>query len=205
MYAVIETGGKQYRVELGTQIEVDRLDVQAGQTIQLDRVLLVADGDDSAIGRPVVEGATVSADVVRQERDDKVVVFKYKPKARRRVKKGHRAELTVLRVADIAWSGRSAASEHAALRAEERAAAEEASKAAEAKAAADRALAEQLEAKVEEAKAAEASGSKASTRSRRPAAGADEAARSVASADENAGGAQEAPRRSTRSRARKDE
>ena len=61
MYAVIETGGKQYRVELGTEIEVDRLDVEPGQTIDFDRVLLVADGDQAAIGRPLVDGARVSA------------------------------------------------------------------------------------------------------------------------------------------------
>ena len=60
MYAVIESGGKQHRVELGSEIQVDRLDVQPGDSITLDRVLLVADGDDAAIGRPVVDGATVS-------------------------------------------------------------------------------------------------------------------------------------------------
>src|SRR5262245_54081099 len=113
MYAVIESGGKQYRVELGSEIEVDRLDVQPGQNIDIQRVLLVADGDSTAIGQPVVEGATVSASVLRQSRGDKVVVFKYKPKARTRVKQGHRAELTVLRIADIAWAGRSAAKEQA--------------------------------------------------------------------------------------------
>ena len=101
MYAVIETGGKQYRVELGTEIEVDRLDVEPGQTIELDRVLLVADGDATAIGRPLVEGARRARACVRQDRGDKIVVFKYRPKARSRVKKGHRADLTVLRVADI--------------------------------------------------------------------------------------------------------
>ena len=91
MYAVIETGGKQYRVELGNEIEVERLDVEAGNTIELERVLLVADGEDTTIGRPVVEGAIVSADVLRQDRGEKLIVFKYKPKARTRVKKGHRA------------------------------------------------------------------------------------------------------------------
>ena len=113
MYAVIETGGKQYRVELGSEIEVDRMDVEPGQTIDLERVLLVADGDEAAIGQPVVDGARVSASVLRQSRGDKIVVFKYKPKARTRVKQGHRADLTVLRIADIAWAGRSAAKEQA--------------------------------------------------------------------------------------------
>jgi large subunit ribosomal protein L21 len=144
MYAVIESGGKQYRVELGSEIEVDRLDVEPGQHIDISRVLLVADGDQAAIGQPVVEGATVSADVVRQSRGEKIVVFKYKPKARTRVKNGHRAELTVLRIADIAWAGRSAAKEQAKVDAEARKAADAATKAADQQAAADQALAEQL-------------------------------------------------------------
>jgi large subunit ribosomal protein L21 len=144
MYAVIETGGKQYRVELGSEIEVDRLDVEPGQTIDLDRVLLVADGDQSAIGAPLVDGARVSADVVRQTRGEKLVVFKYKPKARSRVKNGARADLTLLRIADIAWAGRSAAEESAAAEQERKAAAEKAEKAAAEKAAADQALAAKL-------------------------------------------------------------
>jgi large subunit ribosomal protein L21 len=109
MYAVIETGGKQYRVEVGTEVEVELLDVEPGTTVTLDRVLLVADGDDASIGRPVVDGAAVSAEVVRQTRGDKVIAFKYRPKARRRVKKGHRQDLTVLRVSDIVLDGKSAA------------------------------------------------------------------------------------------------
>ena len=113
MYAVIESGGKQYRVELGTEIAVDRMDVEPGQTIDIDRVLLVAAGDDAAVGRPVVEGAVVRASVVRQDRGEKLIVFKYKPKARTRVKKGARADLTILRIAEIAWGGRSAAADSA--------------------------------------------------------------------------------------------
>lgn len=109
MYAVIETGGKQYRVEVGTELQVELLDVEPGKTITLDRVLLVADGDISAIGRPLVADAAVSAEVVRQIRGEKVVAFKYRPKARRRVTKGHRQELTVLRISDITLDGKSAA------------------------------------------------------------------------------------------------
>jgi large subunit ribosomal protein L21 len=144
MYAVIESGGKQYRVELGSEIEVDRLDVEPGQNIDIARVLLVADGDTAAIGQPVVEGATVSASVVRQMRGEKIVVFKYKPKARTRVKNGHRAELTVLRIADIAWDGRSAAKEQAKVDAAQQRAAKADQEAAAKQAAADQALAEQL-------------------------------------------------------------
>ena len=109
MYAVIETGGKQYRVEVGTELEVELLDVEPGKTVTLDRVLLVADGDKSTIGRPLVADATVSAEVVTQTRGPKLISFKYRPKARSRVKKGHRQELTVLRIADITFGGKSAA------------------------------------------------------------------------------------------------
>ena len=109
MYAVIETGGKQYRVEVGTELEVELLDVEPGKTITIDRVLLVADGDDSTIGRPLVADASVSAEVVNQTRGPKLISFKYRPKARSRVKKGHRQELTVLRIADITLGGKSAA------------------------------------------------------------------------------------------------
>jgi large subunit ribosomal protein L21 len=109
MYAVIETGGKQYRVEVGTELEVELLDVEPGKSVTIDRVLLVVDGDDASIGRPMVDGAAVSAEVVRQGRGEKVIAFKYGPKTRRRVKKGHRQELTVLRVSDITLNGKSAA------------------------------------------------------------------------------------------------
>ncbi len=111
MYAVIETGGKQYRVEVGTELAVELLEVEPGQEITLERILLVADGDEAAIGRPVVDGATVSATVLRNDRADKVISFKYKPKARRRVKKGHRQEQTVLRITDVVLNGKSAADE----------------------------------------------------------------------------------------------
>ncbi|HEX4897465.1 MAG TPA: 50S ribosomal protein L21 [Candidatus Limnocylindrales bacterium] len=113
MYAVIETGGKQYRVEVGTELEVELLEVSPGDAITLDRVLLVADGDTAAIGRPLVENASVAAQVLRQARGEKLINFKYGPKTRRRVKKGHRQELTVLRISDIVLGGRSAAADAA--------------------------------------------------------------------------------------------
>jgi large subunit ribosomal protein L21 len=109
MYAVIVTGGKQYRVEVGTELEVELLDVEPGQAITLDQVLLVADGDESAIGRPLVADAAVSAEVLRQTRGEKLISFKYRPKARSRVKKGHRQELTVLRITDVRLGSKSAA------------------------------------------------------------------------------------------------
>jgi large subunit ribosomal protein L21 len=109
MYAVIETGGKQYRVEVGTELEVETLDAQPGDAITLDRVLLVADGDEASIGRPLVADAAVHAEVLRRDRGEKLIIFKYRPKARSRVKKGHRQNHTVLRITDVRLGSRSAA------------------------------------------------------------------------------------------------
>jgi large subunit ribosomal protein L21 len=109
MYAVIETGGKQYRVEVGTELEVELLQAEPGDNITLDRVLLVADGDTSAIGTPIVADAAVLAEVVRRDRGVKTISFKYRPKARSRVKKGHRQELMILRITDVKLGSRSAA------------------------------------------------------------------------------------------------
>ena len=144
MYAVIETGSKQYRVEVGTELQVELLDVEPGQTITLDRVLLVADGDTAAIGRPIVDGAKVTAEVVRRERGVKTISFKYRPKARRRVKKGHRQELTVLRIDDIVLGGKSAAKEVRAAQAAARTERERLEEAAARQAAEDKALAAKL-------------------------------------------------------------
>jgi large subunit ribosomal protein L21 len=146
MYAVIETGGKQYRVEVGTELEVELLDVAPGESIQIDRVLLVADGHTAAIGRPVVTNASVAAEVVGRDRGEKTISFKYRPKARRRVKKGHRQELTLLRISDIVLDGHSAAADVAeaeAARKRDRAKLEEA---ARRQAAADAELAARLKA-----------------------------------------------------------
>jgi len=113
MYAVIETGGKQYRVEVGTELEVELLEAAPGDAVAFDRVLLVADGDTASIGRPIVANASVSAEILRRDRGDKVISFKYRPKARRRVKKGHRQELSVIRISDIVLDGKSAAADYA--------------------------------------------------------------------------------------------
>jgi large subunit ribosomal protein L21 len=159
MYAVIETGGKQYRVELGSEFAVERLEGAPGDTIRFDRVLLVADGDKASIGTPVVDDALVTASLVRQDRGEKIIVFKYRPKARHRAKNGHRQEQTIIRIADITLGGRSAASE---AEVEQKEASKEKAKAAaeaEKKAAADQALVAKLEkdakAKAAQTKAAE--------------------------------------------------
>jgi large subunit ribosomal protein L21 len=144
MYAVIETGGKQYRVEVGTELEVELLDVEPGQAITLDRVLLVADGDESSIGRPLVADAAVSAEVLRQARGEKLISFKYRPKARSRVKKGHRQELTVLRITDVRLGKKSAAEAVRKAEADAKTERERLEEAAAKQAAADAALAAKL-------------------------------------------------------------
>jgi len=166
MYAVIEMGGKQYRVELGSEIQVDRMDVEPGTSIELERVLLVADGDEASIGAPMVSGALVRADVLRQDRGEKIVVFKYKPKARRRVKKGHRADLTILRISEISLNGRSAAEDAEKAEAEERKARAKAEKEAAAQAGTDKALADKLAAQTKAADAAKAAETEAPAKGR---------------------------------------
>ena len=98
MYAVIETGGKQYKVEVGQTIDVELLDANVGDTLDLDRVLMISGEDAMQVGKPVVEGASVSATVVEHGRGRKVIVFKYRPKQRYRVKNGHRQHYTRLRI-----------------------------------------------------------------------------------------------------------
>jgi large subunit ribosomal protein L21 len=144
MYAVIETGGKQYRVEVGTELEVELLDVEPGQAITLERVLLVADGDESSIGRPLVADAAVSAEVLRQTRGEKLISFKYRPKARSRVKKGHRQELTVLRITDVRLGTKSAAASVRKAEADAKSERQRLEEAASKQAAADAALAAKL-------------------------------------------------------------
>jgi large subunit ribosomal protein L21 len=101
MYAVIKTGGKQYRVSPGDSIDVEKLPYEVGERIELDEVLLVANGSKAKIGQPLVEGAKVKATVTRQARGRKVVIYKYRPSKRYRRKKGHRQHYTRLRIDEI--------------------------------------------------------------------------------------------------------
>jgi len=101
MYAVVRTGGKQYRVSPGDSIEVEKLPYEVGEQIELDQVLLVANGSGTTIGRPVVDGARVKATVTRQAKGRKVVIFKYQSSKRYRRRKGHRQQLTRLRIDEI--------------------------------------------------------------------------------------------------------
>jgi large subunit ribosomal protein L21 len=105
IYAIIETGGKQYRVDPGQTIDVERLDAPEGNTVELDRVLLISDGDQVTIGTPVVDGAKVVATSKGEGKGDKVIVFKYKPKVRYRKKTGHRQAYTRLTIDRIVEPG----------------------------------------------------------------------------------------------------
>lgn len=98
MYAVVQTGGKQYRVAPGEWLEVEKLAGEVGDQISLDKVLLVHDGEAVHIGQPLVDGAVVKATVKSQHKGRKVIVFKYRPKQRYRRKRGHRQMLTRLHV-----------------------------------------------------------------------------------------------------------
>lgn len=101
MYAVIETGGKQYKVSEGDVIFVEKLAAEAGDTVTVDKVLVVADGEDVKVGAPYVEGASVTADVVKNGKDKKIIVYKYKPKKGYHKKQGHRQPYTKLEVKKI--------------------------------------------------------------------------------------------------------
>jgi large subunit ribosomal protein L21 len=100
-YAIIATGGKQYRVSVGDVISVEKLDADAGSELTFDQVLMLGSGGSSTIGAPLVEGASVTANVVEQYRGEKIVVFKYKPKKRYRRRTGHRQSLTRLEITGI--------------------------------------------------------------------------------------------------------
>ncbi len=100
MYAVIATGGKQYKVSEGDVIRVEKLGVEAGETYTFNQVLLVS-GDEMKIGAPFVENATVEADVIDNIKSKKVIVYKYKRKTGYHKKKGHRQQLTAVKITKI--------------------------------------------------------------------------------------------------------
>ena len=101
MYAVIKTGGKQYKVEKGSTLRVEKLDGDAGTKLEFAEVLLVADGDNVQIGTPVLGGAKVLAEIVAQEKGDKLIVFKFRRRKAYRRKNGHRQQYTAIKVTDI--------------------------------------------------------------------------------------------------------
>lgn len=101
MYAIVETGGKQYKVKSGDTLRVERLDGDIGSKVTLETVLLAGSGENVKYGAPYVSGASVVAKIVEQHRTRKVVVFKYKRRKGYRVKRGHRQHYTALRIEDI--------------------------------------------------------------------------------------------------------
>lgn len=101
MFAVIETGGKQYKVSVGQKIKIEKLGAEAGGNFVFDKVLLVADGEEVKIGTPYVSGAKVEVKVLKQGRDKKKIVFRYHSKTRYRKKKGHRQPFTEVEITKI--------------------------------------------------------------------------------------------------------
>ena len=111
MYAVVTTGGKQYRVEAGNELMIERLAADAGTSVTFDRVLLVGDGETVTVGTPIVDGATVSATVLGEQLGPKLVIFKFKQKVKYRRKTGHRQHLTRVRIDEISAHGKTAKAE----------------------------------------------------------------------------------------------
>lgn len=100
MYAIIRTGGKQYKVEAGDVITVEKLDQEVGATVSFD-VLMLCDGEDVKVGQPTVSGASCKAEVLEHGKAKKVIVFKYKPKKNYRKKQGHRQPYTKVKITEV--------------------------------------------------------------------------------------------------------
>ncbi len=101
MYAVVESGSKQYKVTVGQTIDVEKLPLEPGANVTLDRVVLLANGDNVTVGLPTVDGASVAATVVQHGLRKKVIIFRFRPKQRYRVKRGFRQQYTRLHIDDI--------------------------------------------------------------------------------------------------------
>lgn len=161
MYAVVKTGGKQYRVAKDDKIVVDRMIGEDGDSVVLDQVLMMADGDKVTVGSPVIEGAAVGATVLRQTRGPKIMVFRRKRRKNFRRIRGHRQDLTLLQINEIAPDGKlKAAPKKATAKSEASAAPKKAAKKTaaktEAKAAPKKAAAKKTAAKKTAAKKAAA-------------------------------------------------
>jgi large subunit ribosomal protein L21 len=111
MYAVVTTGGKQYRVEAGSELIVERLAAEPGASITFDRVLLIGDGEAITVGSPTVDGASVSGTVIGEELGPKLIIFKFKQKVKYRRTAGHRQHLTRVRVDEISAGGKRSSAE----------------------------------------------------------------------------------------------
>lgn len=100
-FAIIETGGKQYKVQPGQKLKIEKLEQKSGDNFSFDKILLVADDENVKVGTPYVEGARVEAKVLRQDKHKTVIVFKYHSKTRYRKKKGHRQQFTEVQITGI--------------------------------------------------------------------------------------------------------
>jgi large subunit ribosomal protein L21 len=107
MFAVIKSGGRQYKVSVGQKLEVNRLAVEVGKQVQFEEVLLISDANNTMVGSPFVTDAQVLATAIEHARGEKLIVFKYKSKKRYRHRRGHRQELTVFTIDDIVSAGKS--------------------------------------------------------------------------------------------------
>jgi large subunit ribosomal protein L21 len=107
MFAVIKSGGRQYKVSVGQKLEVERLPLESGSQVAIEEVLLVSDADNTRIGSPFIDDTQVLATIDEHTRGEKLIVFKYKAKKRYRHRRGHRQELTVLLIDDIVTDGKS--------------------------------------------------------------------------------------------------
>ncbi len=101
MYAVVNTGGKQYKVQKGETLRIEKIPGEVGAQVTFDKVLMVADGENVRVGQPLLEKAAVQASIVEQDRAKKIIVFKYKRRKRYRRKQGHRQPYTAIRIDGI--------------------------------------------------------------------------------------------------------
>lgn len=109
MYAVIKTGGKQYKVAAGEKLKIEKLAGDVGSKVVIDKVLMIADGDNTTIGAPLIAGATVNATVLSHGRADKVMIFKFRRRKHYRKTQGHRQSYTEIQIGEILAAGQAAA------------------------------------------------------------------------------------------------
>jgi len=101
MYAVVKTGGKQYRVQEGQTVRIEKIDGEIGKSVQLDNVLMFSDDENVSVGQPTLDNVTVNAHIVAQDKSRKIIVFKYKRRKRYRRKQGHRQPFTAIKIDSI--------------------------------------------------------------------------------------------------------
>ncbi len=101
MYAVVNTGGKQYKVQKGETLRIEKIPGEVGTQVTFDKVLMVADGENVRVGQPLLEKAAVQASIIEQDRAKKIIIFKYKRRKRYRRKQGHRQPYTAIRIDGI--------------------------------------------------------------------------------------------------------